>query len=243
MTDRFLPAGRPVVYTIEQRSTVPVETWFQFIRAVIDVYHCLPFRMRPVNPCRNNEQTGVYGAYSLFQFDSNQDIDEVVFSGRADDGFRHRVITVSRVRTRDVLSLDEIETGHQMSADLFTRMLMLALHNICGEHFLVHSTAGACSWALPLVILNQTRDGRFSDWIVPDAAQYATSFSQENARLTEQVIAGCLTPRMGINLTREQWEDIATLEFRLYESPKLPNVPEKKAPSQDIILGNSTDLF
>lgn len=236
MTERFLPAGYAVVYTIEQRSTVPVETWNKFTSAIIDMYHRLPCCMRPVNPRRNNEQTG---AFSLFHPDSSPNADELVFSGKTGEGYRHRIITVSRERTRDVLSVDEIETEHQMSADLFTRMVMLALHNICAAHFIVHSTAGACSWALPLAILNRARDGQFSGWELPDAAQYATSFSQENARLTEQAIAGSLTLSPGINLSREQWEDIAALEFRLYE-PRACLSADPEALSLELVLGSST---
>lgn len=238
MIKRFLPAGRPVIYTIEQCSTVPVDTWNQFISAVIDVYYCLPFCMRPVNPRQNNIQTG---AFSLFLPDSILESDELVFCGKTGEGFMHRIITVSRKRTRDVLSLNVIETEHQMSVDLFTRMVMLALHNICGAHFLVHSTAGACSWALPLAIINLARDEHFAGWEVPDAVQYATSFSQENARLTEQAIAGSIILSAGINLSREQWEDIASLEFRLYEPLKpLSMVPEAEIHPLDIILGNSS---
>ncbi|WP_213568670.1 hypothetical protein [Salmonella enterica] len=135
--------------------------------------------------------------------------------------------------------MDEIETEHQMSVDLFTRMVMLALHNICGAHFLVHSTAGACSWALPLAILNRARDDQFAGWEIPDAVQYATSFSQENARLTEQAIAANLTLSPGINLSREQWEDIAALEFRLYE-PLEPLSDDPEIHPVDIILGSSS---
>lgn len=236
MTEHFLPAGHPVVYTIEQRSTVPVETWNKFTSAIIDIYHCLPCCMRPVNPRRNNEQTG---AFSLFHPDSSPKADELVFSGKTGEGYRHRIITISRERTRDVLSVDEIETEHQMSVDLFTRMVMLALHNICGAHFLVHSTAGACSWALPLAILNRARDDQFAGWEIPDAVQYATSFSQENARLTEQAIAANLTLSPGINLSREQWEDIAALEFRLYE-PLEPLSDDPEIHPVDIILGSSS---
>ncbi|MEQ5055798.1 hypothetical protein ABN154_29040, partial [Klebsiella michiganensis] len=236
MTERFLPAGHPVVYTIEQRSTVPVETWNKFTSAIIDIYHCLPCCMRPVNPRRNNEQTG---AFSLFHPDSSPKADELVFSGKTGEGYRHRIITISRERARDVLSVDEIETEHQMSVDLFTRMVMLALHNICGAHFLVHSTAGACSWALPLAILNRARDDQFAGWEIPDAVQYATSFSQENARLTEQAIAANLTLSVEINLSREQWEDIAALEFRLYE-PLEPLSDDPETHPVDIILGSSS---
>ncbi|MBJ9559763.1 MULTISPECIES: hypothetical protein [Enterobacteriaceae] len=236
MTERFLPADHPVVYTIEQCSTVPVDIWDQFVSAVIDIYYCLPFCMRPVNPRQNNTQTG---AFSLFQPDSGLRDDELVFSGKTGEGYRHRIITVSRERTRDVLSVDEIETEHQMSVDLFTRMVMLALHNICAAHFIVHSTAGACSWALPLAILNRARDGQFSAWELPDPVQYATSFSQENARLTEQAIAGSLTLSPGINVSREQWEDIAALEFRLYE-PLTFLSADPEAPSLELVLGSST---
>ncbi|EBE0864787.1 hypothetical protein OVZ01_14880 [Salmonella enterica subsp. enterica serovar 1,4,[5],12:i:-] len=239
MTEHFLPAGHPVVYTIEQRSTVPVETWNKFTSAIIDIYHCLPCCMRPVNPRRNNEQTG---AFSLFHPDSSPKADELVFSGKTGEGYRHRIITISRERTRDVLSVDEIETEHQMSVDLFTRMVMLALHNICGAHFLVHSTAGACSWALPLAILNRARDDQFAGWEIPDAVQYATSFSQENARLTEQAIAANLTLSPGINLSREQWEDIAALEFRLYE-PLEPLSDDPEIHPVDIILGSSSGSY
>ncbi|ELF4281880.1 hypothetical protein RNF85_000391 [Salmonella enterica] len=235
MAERFLPAGLPVIYTIEQLSTVPVETWNQFTAAIIDFYHCLPCCMRPVNPRRNNEQTG---AFSLFNPDSGPDSDELVFCGKTGEGYRRRIITISRERNRDVLSVDEIETEHQMSVDMFTRMVMLALHNICAAHFIVHSTAGACSWALPLAILNRARDDQFSSWVLPDAVQYAPSFSQENARLTEQAVAGSLTLSVGINISRKQWEDIAALEFRLYESERLLDDPEDF--SLDIILGSSS---
>lgn len=192
--------------------------------------------MRPVNPRRNNEQTG---AFSLFHPDSSPKADELVFSGKAGEGYRHRIISISRERTRDVLSVDEIETEHQMSVDLFTRMVMLALHNICAAQFIVHSTAGACSWALPLAILNRARDDQFSAWELPDAVQYATSFSQENARLTEQAIAANLTLSVEINLSREQWEDIAALEFRLYE-PLEPLFDDPEIHPVDIILGSSS---
>ncbi|EAP9281285.1 hypothetical protein ES868_22675 [Salmonella enterica] len=236
MTERFLPAGHSVVYTIEQQSTVPPETWNKFTSVIIDLYHCLPRCMRPVNPRRNNEQTG---ALSLFHpDDSSLKADELVFSGKTGEGYRYRIITVSRERTRDVLSLDEIETEHQMSVDMFTRLVMLALHNICAAHFIVHSTAGACSWALPLAILNRARDDQFSGWEVPDAVQYATSFSQENARLTEQAIVGNLTLSVEIDLSREQWEDIAALEFRLYE-PLRRLSADPEASSLDIVLGSS----
>lgn len=236
MTERFLPAGHPVVYTIEQCSTVPVDTWNQFVSVVIDIYYSLPLCMRPVNPRQNNLQTG---AFSLFQPDSGLEDDELVFSGKTSEGYRHRIITVSRERTRDVLSLDEIESEHQMSVDLFTRMVMLALHNICAAHFIVHSTAGACSWALPLAILNRARDGQFSGWELPDAAQYAASFSQENARVTEQAIAGSLTIGVGIDLSRKHWEEIAAMEFRLYEALAPLTDSETKVPPLDIILDNS----
>lgn len=236
MTEHFLPAGHPVVYTIEQRVPFRSRTRNKFTSAIIDIYHCLPCCMRPVNPRRNNEQTG---AFSLFHPDSSPKADELVFSGKTGEGYRHRIITISRERTRDVLSVDEIETEHQMSVDLFTRMVMLALHNICGAHFLVHSTAGACSWALPLAILNRARDDQFAGWEIPDAVQYATSFSQENARLTEQAIAANLTLSPGINLSREQWEDIAALEFRLYE-PTEPLSDDPEIHPVDIILGSSS---
>ena len=238
MTGRFLPAGHPVVYTIEQRSTVPADTWHKFIQAVIDIYYCLPCCMHPVNPRHNNENTR---AFFLFHPDSSKNADELVFSGKTNEGYRQRIITVSRERTRNVLSLDEIETEHQMSVDLFTRMVMLALHNICGEHFLVHSTAGACSWALPLAIMNRACDDQFSGWEVPDVVQYATSFSQENARLTEQAIVGSLTLNPGVTLSREQWENIAALEFRLYEPRRLS--ADSEVFSLDIVLGSSTGPY
>ncbi|WP_213568672.1 hypothetical protein [Salmonella enterica] len=92
MTEHFLPAGHPVVYTIEQRSTVPVETWNKFTSAIIDIYHCLPCCMRPVNPRRNNEQTG---AFSLFHPDSSPKADELVFSGKTGEGYRHRIIVTN----------------------------------------------------------------------------------------------------------------------------------------------------
>lgn len=137
--------------------------------------------------------------------------------------------------------MDEIETEHQMSADLFTRMVMLALHNICAAHFRVHSTAGAGSWALPLAILNRARNDQFSAWELPDAAQYATSFSQENARLTEQAIADILTLSPGINLSRELWEDIAALEFRLYETRRRRSADPEDF-SLELVFGSSAGL-
>ncbi|MFD1803612.1 hypothetical protein ACFSFZ_15645 [Mixta tenebrionis] len=231
MAKRFLPAGRPVIYTIEQCSTVPFDIWNQFISTVIDLYYCLPFCMRPVNPRSNYLQTG---AYQLFRPDSRYEADELVFSGRTDEGFTQRIISISRERTRNVLSVDEIEAEHQMSVDLFTRMVMLALHNVCGEHFLVHSTAGVCSWALPLAIMNRARDGRFSAWAAPDASQYALPF----AWLTEQVIADSLILSSAIELSREQWEGIAALEFRLYEPLEMGSDTES-IPPLEIVLGSS----
>ncbi|HAT1685537.1 TPA: hypothetical protein I8Y21_006410, partial [Klebsiella oxytoca] len=166
---------------------------------------------RPVNPRRDNERKG---AYTLFKPGTDDERDELVFCGLTGEGYRHRIITVSRERTRDVLSVDEIETEHQMSVDLFTRLVMLALHNVCGEHFLVHSTGGACSWALPLALV---KTGHFSDWKAPEVAAYSSFFHADNARLTEQAIVSNLTRCPGINFCQAQWEDIAALEFRLYE--------------------------
>ena len=94
MTERFLPAGHPVVYTIEQCSTVPVDIWDQFVSAVIDIYYCLPFCMRPVNPRQNNTQTG---AFSLFQPDSGLRDDELVFSGKTGEGYRHRILSLIHI--------------------------------------------------------------------------------------------------------------------------------------------------
>lgn len=42
MNTRFLPAGCTVVYTIEQKSTVPADVWDHFISAVTGIYYLLP---------------------------------------------------------------------------------------------------------------------------------------------------------------------------------------------------------
>lgn len=238
MNASFLPAGRTITYTIEQKSDVPAEDWDKFISAVTGIYYLLPDDFRPVNPRRNNVRKG---AYALFNPGPDSDCDELVFSGQTCEGYRHRIITVSRERTRDVLSVDEIETEHQMSVDLFTRLVMLALHNVCGEHFLVHSTGGACSWALPLAL---TKKG-FSAWKAPDVAAWSSFFQADNARLTEQAIVSNLTLNPGINFCQEQWEDIATLEFRLYEPAQQPSrqevarLTDPDATLVDITLGTS----
>jgi hypothetical protein len=243
MNARFLPAGRTIEYTIEQKSTVPPETWHQFITAVINIYYLIPICFRPANPRLNNERRG---AYTLFKPGLDDERDELVFSGLTGEGYRHRIITVSRERTRDVLSVDEIETEHQMSADLFTRLVMLALHNVCGEHFLVHSTAGACSWALPSALLKAPHFAEhFANWQTPEVAEYSSFFQAENARLTEQSIISNLTLCQGIDLSQAQWEDIAALEFRLYKPAYQPSreeiarLTDPNATLVDISLGTS----
>jgi hypothetical protein len=239
MNARFLPAGYVIEYTIEQKSDVPPAVWHKFIDAVIGIYYLLPDAFRPVNPRRNNKRLG---AYALFTPGPDSDCGELVFCGQTGEGYRHRIITVSRERTRDVLSVDEIETEHQMSADLFTRMVILALHNVCGEYFLVNSTGGACSWALPLALM---KTGHFSEWKSPLAAVYSSSFQADSARLTEQAIVNNLTQCPGINFGREQWEGIAALEFRLYAAQPQPSreeiarLTDPEATLVDICLGTS----
>ncbi|WP_411899764.1 hypothetical protein, partial [Salmonella enterica] len=125
-----------------------------------------------MNPRRHTEQPG---AFPLFYPDSSPKADELVFSGKTGEGYRHRIITKSRERTRDVLSVDEIETEHQMSVDVFTRMVMLALHNICGSHFLINFTAVACSVALHLAHLNPARYDQYPAREIPASFTYATS--------------------------------------------------------------------
>lgn len=239
MNAPFLPAGRIITYTIEQKSDVPSAVWHRFIDAVIGIYYRLPDNFRPVNPRRKNARKG---AYALFSPGPDSDCGELVFSGQTGEGYRHRIITVSRERTRDVLSLEVVETEHQMSVDLFTRLVMLALHNVCGEHFLVHSTGGACSWALPLAL---AKKGHFSGWNAPDVAAYSSFFQADNARLTEQAIVNNLTLCPGINISQGQWEDIAALEYRMYEQAKQPSrqevarLTDPNVTLVDITLGTS----
>jgi hypothetical protein len=181
----------------------------------------------------------------LFKPTGSEDVDELVFCGNILEGYRHRIITVSRERTQDVLSVDEIETEHQMSVE-FTRMVMLALHNVCGAYFLVHSIAGACSWALPLAVLCQPEScGNFADWVAPDAVCFAAGYPEENARFTERAIVSNLTMSPGIDLSQAQWESIAALEYRLYE-PVVPlsreavaRFTDPTATLVDITLGTS----
>jgi hypothetical protein len=239
MNARFLPAGRTITYTIEQKNDVPSDVWHKFIDAVIGIYYRLPDAFLPANPRRKNARKG---AYALFTPGPDSDCGELVFCGLTGEGYRPRIITVSRERTRDVLSVDEIETEHQMSVDLFTRLVMLALHNVCGEHFLVHSTGGACSWALPLALV---KTGRFSGWKAPDVAAYSSFFQADNARLTEQAIVSNLTLCRGINFCQAQWEDIAALEFRLYEPvqqssrQEVARLTDPNVTLVDITLGTS----
>ncbi|HBD1844089.1 TPA: hypothetical protein KIA93_000295 [Salmonella enterica] len=224
MNTRFLPAGHFIQYTIEQKKTVPMEIWRKFTSSVINIYYSLPFCLRPVNP-RKNERTG---AYDLFEPE-----DILVFCGASQALRDRRIIAISRERTRDVLSVDEIIADHEMSVDLFTRMVMLALHNVCGEHFIVHSTAGACSWALPLLFLkNHVYAYHFKNWKAPDVARYSSDFTKDNARLMEKTIITNLSMSPGIDLSLEQWKSIATMEFKLYES-------SLEATQVDITLGTS----
>ncbi|MGR7482826.1 hypothetical protein [Klebsiella aerogenes] len=238
MNATFLPVGRTITYTIEQKSDVPSSVWHRFIDAVVGIYYRLPDNFRPVNPRRKNARKG---AYALFCPGPDSDCGELVFSGQSGEGYRRRIITVSRERTRDVLSVDEIETEHQMSVDLFTRLVMLALHNVCGEHFLVHSTGGACSWALPLALVKKG----FPVWKAPDVAAYSSFFQADNARLTEQAIVNNLTLCPGKNFCQEQWEGIAALEFRLYEPVQKPSrqdiarLTDPNVTLVDITLGTS----
>lgn len=247
MSTCFLPAGRTVEYTIEQKSTVPPETWHQFVIAVINLYYLLPHCLRPVSP-RINAGQRQGGAYRLFKPHLNDERDELVFCGLTGEGYRHHIITVSRERSRDVLSLEVIETEHHMSMDMFTRLVMIALYNVCGEHFLVHSTAGACSWALPMVLLTSSPLAEhFEGWEAPEPAMYASGFPADNARLTEQAMVSSLLLAHGhhIELAPEQWEAIAALEFRLYE-PRQPlsrqevaHLTDPSAILVDITLGTS----
>lgn len=246
MNAHFLPANRSVTYTIEQKSTVPHETWYEFITAVINIHFLLPYNFRPVNPRRNNMRTG---AYTLFQPGPDKYRDELVFCGQPDEGYRHRIITISRERTCDVLSVDEIETEHQMSADLFTRLVMLALHNICGEHFLVHSSAGAASWALPAALLKTPYSDfaeYFAGWKVPEVAGDSTCLQPDTVRHMEQVIVTRLTGTYSAELSQADWESIATLEFRLYEPVEQPTrqdvarFTDPAATLVDITLGTSS---
>lgn len=212
----FMPAGHPVEYRIERMSTVPPATWARFITAVMHIYYCLPFCCRPANPRVNHERTDIYRLFN--PLDRPDNVSELVFCGIPEEGYLCPVITVSRERHKDVLAPAVVESEHQMSVDLFTRMVMLALHNVCGQHFQVSSSAGACSWALPMALVNSlSQTTCFANWEAPVDARYAASLRCQDARLTEQLIIGILTGNPGITLTRQQWETIVMLEFRLYE--------------------------
>jgi hypothetical protein len=213
MASRFLSADYRVEYTIEQIRTVPPETWNMFISAIANIYHRLPFCFRPVNPRCGYKRTG---AFCLFAPEgAKTPSDELVFSGQPDEGYAPRVITVSREDTCATLEPDIIVSEHQMSVDLFTRLVLLALHNVCGEYFVVHSTAGACSWGLPLALLKQhTLD--FCAWTAPDKVRYSPAFTHSHAWLIEQLIIHSLTLSVGIDLSRARWEAIAEAEFQLY---------------------------
>nr|WP_159465734.1 hypothetical protein [Scandinavium goeteborgense] len=236
MTVHFSPSDKPVEYTIEQMSSVPPETWHTFISAVLNLYYTLPFGFRPVRPETDSRRA----ALDLFRPYENSRVDasdELVFSGMKEDGYRHRIITIGSKRTRDELSVDIIETEFQMSSDLFTRLVMLALHNICGEHFIVHSTAGARSWAMPLALLKSSCNAdRLAGWEAPDVMHYSSLFGEENARLTEQAIVNNLTMSPAIDLSQAQWEDIVALEFRLYdESPSRREIARSVDPEAVLV--------
>ena len=212
----FLPAGRVVEYAIEQLSTVPPVTWGRFINAVMNIYYCLPFCCRPANPRASFERTDIYRLFN--PYDQPGSVGVLAFCGIPEEGFTRRTIRVSREKGPEGLCINIVATEHQMSADLFTRMVMLALHNICGQHFLVHSTAGASSWGMPLKLLTSlSRTGCFTGWKAPDEVCYAATIRAEDAQLTEQLIISSLSQSPGIDLTPSQWETIVALEFRLYD--------------------------
>ncbi|MGL4724557.1 MAG: hypothetical protein ACRCWW_08665 [Scandinavium sp.] len=215
MTSRYLSDDYNVEYTIEQIRTVPPEAWNMFISSVANIYHRLPFCFRPVNPRCGNKRTGVFGLFA--PGGSGSSSDELVFRGLPDEGCAARIITITRENRCDTLDADIIVSEHQMSVDLFTRQVLLALHNVCGEYFQVHSTASACSWGLPLALLNMhTPD--FCGWVAPDKVRYSQAFTHRHAWLVEQLMTHSLTLSLGIDLSQDRWEAIAEAEFQLYRA-------------------------
>lgn len=216
----FLPSGMAVEYTVEQLSTVPSATWARFITAVMHIYYCLPFCCRPVNPRVNNERTDIYRLFN--PRDTPYNVDKLVYGDLPENELSRCIVTITREVRQAVPALEVVNTEHRLSVDIFTRMVLLALHNICGGHFQVSSTAGACSWAMPLTLLmSLPLSTCFSGWVAPDNACYAAAFRKKDAQLTEQLIIHSLTQNPGIGLTRELWETIVSLEFSLYEPVSL----------------------
>ena len=212
----LLPSDMAVEYSLEQLSTVPPATWARFITAVMHIYYSLPFCCRPVNPRVNNERTDIYRLFN--PWDTPHNVDRLVFGNLPENELSRCIVTITREVSQEVPALEVVTTEHRLSVDIFTRMVLLALHNVCGGHFQVHSTAGARSWAMPLALLTSlSLTTCFAGWVAPDDARYAAAFGSRDARLTEQLIIHCLTQNPGINLTGELWETIVSLEFSLYE--------------------------
>ncbi|HBI8116864.1 TPA: hypothetical protein K8255_004653, partial [Escherichia coli] len=134
------PAREPVVYTLEQVSTIPEKQWHAFVLAVTETFWQLPEALRPQNAYFGS----LTRASELFPV-----TDTLAFYCRSADGLWSVNVTIEREHSRNILALNELNFGRQ-PGDFFARTVFVLLHNLCPDCFRIHSTAGGASWSLPL---------------------------------------------------------------------------------------------
>lgn len=134
------PAREPVVYTLEQVSTIPEKQWHAFVLAVTETFWQLPEALRPQNAYFGS----LTRASELFPV-----TDTLAFYCRSADGLWSVNVTIEREHSRNILALNELNFGRQ-PGDFFARTVFVLLHNLCPDCFRIHSTVGGASWSLPL---------------------------------------------------------------------------------------------
>ncbi|WP_158783889.1 hypothetical protein [Pantoea sp. BAV 3049] len=204
------PAFRPVIYTIEHVSTVPLHQWHAFVLAVTETFWQLPVRLRPGNtylPSLNR-------AADLFPV-----ADVMAFCGDTGENAWLTNMTIGRQRNCNTLSIQELDFQHQ-PCDFFARIVMVLLHNLCPDSFRIHSSDEGRSWALPLRWIEQHLGLSEQLKLTPPQPVLKTPVSDGAFdSLLLQLLSG--GERV---LSNDDWNAFTKAEFQLYE---LKRVAEK----------------
>lgn len=144
MTPISLPSEH-VTYTIRHKLVASVGQWHSFTLAVTEAFWHLPSTLRP-----HYHATAMPMAAASMMFPHPE---KIIFCG--EDSGDHFTKDVSF--SRDPVWADKnwsagtqvIETEGQ-PIDLFTRIVLILLHNHCKGCFEITSSAGGVSWSLPV---------------------------------------------------------------------------------------------
>ncbi|GAA3592256.1 hypothetical protein GCM10023078_19920 [Gibbsiella greigii] len=199
------PESTPVIYTIEQVNTVPLADWHAYVLAVTEAFWQLPEILRPTS--QDKQFATISRSSELFPEPSM-----LAFCGEKS---RPACLTIERVRSRNVLTIQELDF-QQQPCDFFARVVMVLLHNLCPGHFRVHSTAGSSSWRLPQrwaeCHLNMTLT-------TPQQPTSQPPSFEVDTRVVGSVTWLMLTllTESQRGLSRREWKLIAEIEMSLYQ--------------------------